>query len=118
MDDDFRGHRLTEVGFVCGTPQYLSPEQVEGERGDARSDLYSAGVVMYALLAGRLPFDGPDPIEVARRQIREPVPPLSDALPAAVVQFVMKLLAKNPWDRFGSASEAIRMLKELPQNPT
>ena len=101
--------RLTETGLALGTPHYMSPEQAAGARVlDARSDVYALGCVVYEMLAGAPPFNGPTPQAIMARHALDPVPPLrtvratvSPALEAAVG----KALAKVPADRFASAAE-------------
>jgi len=92
---------------VIGT-QYLSPEQVRGERVDARSDLYSTGCVLYELLTGRLPFLGDSPVAIAYQHMRQsPVPPsqLDPEIPAWADSIVLKAMAKDPAQRYQSAAE-------------
>jgi len=99
---------ITETGSVMGTAQYLSPEQAQGRPVDARSDLYSIGIVLYELLTGRVPFDAEAPVTVALMQVSEPpVPPdeLNPAVPAGVAAVVMRALEKEPGRRFQSADE-------------
>jgi serine/threonine protein kinase/beta-lactam-binding protein with PASTA domain len=99
---------VTQTAAVMGTAQYLSPEQARGEKVDARSDLYSAGVVLYELLTGQPPFQGDSPVAVAYQHVREdPIPP-SDResdLSADADAVVMKMLAKNPANRYQNAAE-------------
>lgn len=101
---------LTQLGTVIGTPQYLSPEQVRGESLDGRSDLFSLGIVLYELLARRLPFDG-ETFSTLLYQIlsQEPMPlsELRPDLPPRLSNAVMKLLAKSPDERFPTA-DALR----------
>jgi eukaryotic-like serine/threonine-protein kinase len=99
---------VTQTAAVMGTAQYLSPEQARGEKVDARSDLYSAGVVLYELLTGQPPFQGDSPVAVAYQHVREDALPPSDIeidLPADVDAVVMKALAKNPANRYQTAGE-------------
>jgi serine/threonine-protein kinase len=99
---------VTATAAVMGTAQYLSPEQARGENVDARSDLYSAGVLFYELLTGRPPFTGDSPVAIAYQHVREdPAPPstLEPDLPADLDAVVLKALAKNPDNRYQSAQE-------------
>ena len=72
---------MTETGSIMGTAQYLSPEQAQGHAVTAASDLYSIGVMLYEMLAGRLPFEGDSAVAVALKHLSEPPPPISQ-LPA------------------------------------
>ena len=99
---------MTQTAAVIGTAQYLSPEQARGETVDARSDLYSAGCLMYELLLGRPPFTGESPVSVAYQHVREaPVPPsqLDPSIGPEIDAIVLKALAKEPDDRYQSARE-------------
>jgi beta-lactam-binding protein with PASTA domain/tRNA A-37 threonylcarbamoyl transferase component Bud32 len=99
---------LTQTGAVMGTAAYFSPEQAEGKGVDARSDIYSLGVVLYEMAVGRPPFTGDSPVAVASKHVRDqPVLPreANPAVPAALEAVVMKAMAKNPDDRYGSAEE-------------
>ncbi len=98
---------MTQTAAVIGTAQYLSPEQARGEKVDARSDIYSAGCLMYELLVGRPPFQGDSPVSVAYQHVREqPVPPstLDAEITAPMDAVVLKALAKDPDDRYASAA--------------
>lgn len=103
--------QLTQAGIIFGTPHYMSPEQARGEKTDARSDLYSLGVVMHSMLSGDLPFHGDDALAILRGQISERPPQLPDSVPASLRHFVRQLLAKKPEDRFADAPAAIAALK-------
>ncbi len=99
---------MTQTAAVIGTAQYLSPEQARGETVDARSDIYSAGCLLYELLTGRPPFQGDSPVSVAYQHVREaPVPPshLDAEITPAMDNIVLKALAKDPADRYQSAAE-------------
>ena len=104
----------TNVGFIMGSAPYLSPEQARGQMADARSDLYSLGIVLYEMLTGHAPFSGQDPVIVAMKQIQEiPTPPSSwqtniSPLAEAVV---MKALEKSPSNRYQTMGEMIVDLK-------
>jgi Protein kinase domain len=100
--------RLTRDLRVVGTPEYLAPERVKGEEGDLRSDLYSVGVVLYELLAGRLPFEHNSDFELMRAHLeRAPLPLRTSApsLPPALESIVNRALAKQLGDRFANAKE-------------
>ena len=99
---------MTQTAAVLGTAQYLSPEQARGEQVDARSDLYSAGCLLYELLTGRPPFVGDSPVAVAYQHVREeaPVPSSVDPeIPGAIDAITMKALAKPVDERYQSAAE-------------
>ncbi|MCH9685409.1 MAG: serine/threonine protein kinase [Deltaproteobacteria bacterium] len=107
------GKNLTAMGDVFGTPQYMSPEQGRGDPVTERTDLYSAGLVLYELLTGEIAFDGDDAFEVIRRQLQDPPPPLSPELAERVSDLMPRLLAKLPEERFESVTEARRVLAEV-----
>jgi serine/threonine-protein kinase len=99
---------LTQTGAVMGTAGYFSPEQAQGLPLDPRSDVYSLGVVLYEMVTGRPPFTGDSPVAIAYQHVREsPVPPSlhNPDVPAAFEAVVMKAMAKNVADRYGSAAE-------------
>jgi serine/threonine protein kinase len=99
---------MTQTAQVIGTAQYLSPEQARGERVDARSDLYSAGCLLYELLTGRPPFTGDSPVAIAYQHVREnPVPPsrVDPDVPPWADAIVLKAMAKSPADRYQSAAD-------------
>lgn len=91
---------LTRAGMVMGTAQYFSPEQAEGLNVDARSDVYSLGVLAYECLAGRLPFTADNPVTVAMMQIRNAPPPLPADVPPAIRAVVQRAMAKDPGMRY------------------
>jgi eukaryotic-like serine/threonine-protein kinase len=99
---------MTETGSIMGTAQYLSPEQAQGHGVTAASDLYSIGVMLYELLAGRLPFEGDSAVSVALKHLSEPPPPISSFRPdvhPALEAVVMAALAKDPARRWQSAAD-------------
>ena len=99
---------MTETGSIMGTAQYLSPEQAQGHAVTATSDIYSIGVMLYEMLAGRLPFDGDSAVAVALKHLSEPPAPISQWRPdihPALEAVVMAALAKDPAQRWQSAED-------------
>lgn len=110
------GHTVTQAGMVMGTAKYFSPEQAQGMPVDARSDLYSVGVILYEMLTGRPPFEGDTPAAIAYKHVSEaPVPAsqLVSEVSGDADAIVMKALAKNPDNRYESALDMRSDLKRL-----
>ncbi len=104
------GPALTRAGFVCGTPEYMSPEQARGAQLDHRSDLYAVGVILYQLTSGMLPFDSDSAVGFATKHLTEVPPPPTRRRPDARVspameRLIMKALAKSPDDRPQTAEQ-------------
>jgi serine/threonine-protein kinase len=102
---DAEGPHLTSVDVVCGTPQYMAPEQATGTHLDARCDLYAVGVILYQMTTGQLPFDGANSMEVLTKQVHDrPVPPrqktpdapISEAMEALILRALEKDAGKRP----------------------
>jgi hypothetical protein len=114
---------LTQSGMVVGTPSYMSPEQARGQALDARSDLFSLGVLLYRLCAGRQPFRGPTTVALLTALATETplsVREVNPAVPPALADLTMRLLAKRPADRphsAGAVVEALRGLEDRPAAP-
>jgi serine/threonine protein kinase len=110
------GLDLTRTGIVLGTPKYLSPEQVEGHEPDARADLYSLGVVLFEMLTGRPPFEGPTDMATAIAHVRQDAPRVSSlrpGIPPGLDDVVAHLLAKDPAARIPSATALRAALNAL-----
>jgi len=106
------GSNLTTLGQIMGTPHYMSPEQGEGLGVDIRTDLYSAGVMLYELLTKEKPYTAPSPAALIYKHVNEDIPRLPEEL-NRFQGIVDKLMAKKPEDRYSSASELIQALEPL-----
>ncbi|HLM48104.1 MAG TPA: serine/threonine-protein kinase, partial [Myxococcaceae bacterium] len=104
IQDGEDGPTLTRTGFVCGTPEYMSPEQARGSTLDHRSDLYAVGVLLYQLVTGRLPFESDSAVGYATKHLtEEPLPPSRKRpelrVSPAMERLIMRALSKSPDDR-------------------
>jgi serine/threonine-protein kinase len=117
---DSSARRLTYANFTAtlGTPNYISPEQVKGKRGDGRSDLYSMGVILYEMLTGKLPFTGPSPLAAMNdRLLNHPMPPtVADPTVSPQLQEVLyRALERDPKNRYPNAHAFLHDLQHLDQ---
>lgn len=110
---DEQTHTATGPGFILGTFAYMSPEQASGRGVDARSDLFSFGIVLYELLAGRRPFEGKSERELLQNIIRGTPGPLNPDVPIALRMIVEKALENVPSDRYQSARDLVVDLRRL-----
>src|SRR3954466_13380218 len=111
---------MTQTGSIMGTAQYLSPEQAQGHAVSEPSDLYSAGIMLYELLTGRVPFDGESAVTIALKHVNErPVPPsmINPAVPPELEGVVMRALEKDPQRRFPDADAFIAALEHVRARP-
>ncbi|MCB6499121.1 Stk1 family PASTA domain-containing Ser/Thr kinase [Colidextribacter sp. 210702-DFI.3.9] len=114
------GGHSTLTQEALGSVHYISPEQARGSHIDARSDLYSAGVVLYEMITGRLPFEGDTAVSVAIQHINSiPLSPreIDPTIPEALEEITMKAMAPNPDDRYADAGEMLADLEEFRKNP-
>jgi serine/threonine protein kinase len=116
----FDSVELTQDGSVIGTPSYMSPEQIRGETVDARSDLFSTGVVLYEMLSGERPFPGRNIAEITHRLLTGPLPDIRAKIAgvsASLAAVIERALAKSPADRFASAADMALALRGLAPDP-
>lgn len=117
LREEGNDRRLTREGIVVGTPHYVSPEAAEGEKVDARSDVYSLALVAYELLSGVLPIDGKEPGSLLVQKVRKPAPTLSErtgtAYPPALEQLIARALSRTPDRRPPTAGAFIDELAKL-----
>jgi serine/threonine-protein kinase len=120
VEDAVTKFASTQVGTTMGTVGYMSPEQAVGDAVDARSDVFSFGVVLYQMLAGSLPFAADTQAEMLRKLHFQEPPPLTTIrpeVPATVVEIVARALAKTPADRYASCVEVAAALREVAVQP-
>ena len=108
--------RMTKVGNIIGTLEYMSPEQIRGEETDERSDIYGLGIMLYEILTGRLPFESENEFVLMKAHTEEtPVLPrqLNPNIPIEIESAIVKAISKNPADRFQDADEFLQTLLDL-----
>jgi serine/threonine protein kinase len=117
---DASARRLTyaNITSTLGTPNYISPEQVKGKRGDGRSDIYAVGVMLYEMLTGKVPFTGANPMQVMNdRLLNYPIPPtvLDASVSPQIQEVIYRALERDPKNRYAKASEFANDLAHLDQ---
>lgn len=118
IQGEMTGTALTEVDMIFGTPDYMSPEQVAGDELDVRCDVYAAGVMLYEMVVGRVPFDTPGPLTTMAAHLNQAVPAPRTVAPdrdisRSLERVILRALAKSPADRFPSASALADALQNL-----
>ncbi|HSQ42992.1 MAG TPA: serine/threonine-protein kinase, partial [Fibrobacteraceae bacterium] len=121
MQEEKEQDRLTSTGTAMGTPEYMSPEQCQGEEVTLQSDIYSLGIIFYEMLCGDPPFTGSKPLDIAYKQVHSlPVSPrqIRPEIPAPLEAIILKCLRKNRAERFSSMAEFLEELDRVtaPQN--
>lgn len=115
---DARGEELTQAGLFMGSPKYMAPEQIRGDKVDGRADIYALGVILYEMITGKVPFDRPNSVNIMMAHVNEAPPPLRLAHPGVQVsdqfeQLVLRCLEKNPDNRFASMEQLLGELKAV-----
>jgi serine/threonine protein kinase len=108
MKEDARRLTFTEMSPTLGTPDYISPEQVKGQRGDQRSDIYALGVMLYEMLAGQPPFTGPSPLAVMNERLLvdpDPIRKLNPAVSPQLEEIIFRALERDPRHRYATAAD-------------
>ncbi len=110
--------QLTQTGLFMGSPKYMAPEQIQGGHVDARTDIYSLGIILYEMLAGKVPFDRPTSVNILMAHVGEPPPPMREVNPNLVCspafeELVMRCIAKDPAERFKTMDEVLQALKNV-----
>ncbi len=116
-----RDEELTQAGLRMGSPKYMAPEQISGGAVDARTDIYALGVIMYEMVAGKVPFDSANNMSVLMSHMNDEAPPIRKVNPAAKIsssmeEMIARAMAKSPNDRFRSMDEVLAALKRLGPN--
>jgi eukaryotic-like serine/threonine-protein kinase len=109
---------LTQTGLFMGSPKYMAPEQIRGDKVDARTDIYSLGIIMYEMLTGKVPFDRPNSVNILMAHVNEEPPPVRVMNPninpsPQFEETVMRCMAKDPDTRFRSMDEVLAALKRV-----
>src|SRR5271156_2483736 len=112
------GEDLTQTGLFMGSPKYMAPEQIRGDKVDARTDIYALGIIMYEMITGKVPFDRPNSVNILMAHVNEDAPPMRQMNPNTQVspafeETIARCMAKNPDQRFRSMDEVLGALKRI-----
>ncbi len=115
-DVESDGEDLTQTGLFMGSPKYMAPEQIRGEHVDARTDVYALGIMLYEMVAGKVPYDKAKQVDTLLAHVNEKLPPLRDKKPDLQISeqlemVILRCLAKNPSERFNGMAEVLESLK-------
>ncbi len=115
---DTKTEDLTQTGLFMGSPKYMAPEQIRGDRVDARTDIYALGIILYEMIAGKVPFDRPNSVNILMAHVNEEAPPIRQMNPntqvsVAFEETIARCMAKNPDQRFKSMDEVLAALKRI-----
>jgi serine/threonine-protein kinase len=118
VSGDGKGEDLTQTGLFMGSPKYMAPEQIRGDKVDARTDIYALGIIMYEMITGKVPFDRPNSVNILMAHVNEDAPPLKQMNPncnvsPAIEDSVARCIAKDPDQRFRSMDEVLAALKRV-----
>jgi eukaryotic-like serine/threonine-protein kinase len=118
ISGDGKGEDLTQTGLFMGSPKYMAPEQIRGDRVDARTDIYALGIIMYEMITGKVPFDRPNSVNILMAHVNEEPPAMRQMNPnitlsPAFEETVMRCMAKDPDQRFRSMDEVLAALKRV-----
>jgi serine/threonine-protein kinase len=112
------GEDLTQAGLFMGSPKYMAPEQIKGDKVDSRTDIYSLGIIMYEMLTGKVPFDRPNSVHIMMAHVNEPPPPMRSINPDIQItpsseELILKCLSKDPDLRYPSMEYLLNSLKSV-----
>ncbi|HEY1690758.1 MAG TPA: serine/threonine-protein kinase [Polyangiaceae bacterium] len=118
VSGDGKGEDLTQTGLFMGSPKYMAPEQIRGDKVDARTDIYALGIILYEMITGKVPFDRPNSVNILMAHVNEDAPPLKTMNPnvnvtPAFEDAIARCIAKDPDQRFRSMDEVLAALKRI-----